>query len=51
MHKTALRRARDKLVGMSDRVAALQGRLELESPPGVGTNVVATLPISRGSAN
>jgi signal transduction histidine kinase/tRNA A-37 threonylcarbamoyl transferase component Bud32 len=36
------------LVGMSDRVAALQGRLELESPPGVGTTVVATLPISTG---
>jgi signal transduction histidine kinase len=30
---------------MSDRVAALRGRLELESPPGVGTTVVATLPI------
>jgi signal transduction histidine kinase len=37
------------LVGMSDRVAALRGRLELESPPGAGTTVVATLPISRGS--
>ena len=36
------------LVGMSDRVAALRGRLELESPPGAGTTVVATLPISRG---
>ena len=39
------------LVGMSDRVAALRGRLELESPPGVGTTVVATLPISRGFTN
>jgi signal transduction histidine kinase len=39
------------LVGMSDRVAALGGRLELESPPGAGTTVVATLPISRGSAD
>ena len=37
------------LVGISDRVAALRGRLELESPPGAGTTVVATLPISRGS--
>ena len=37
------------LVGMSDRAAALRGRLELESPPGVGTTVVATLPIARGS--
>jgi signal transduction histidine kinase len=33
------------LVGMSDRAAALRGRLELESPPGAGTTVVATLPI------
>jgi signal transduction histidine kinase len=33
---------------MSDRAAALRGRLELESPPGAGTIVVATLPISRG---
>jgi signal transduction histidine kinase len=39
------------LVGMSDRVAALRGRLELESPPGVGTTVVATLPISDASAS
>ena len=36
------------LVGMGDRVAALRGRLELESPPGAGTTVVATLPIPRG---
>jgi signal transduction histidine kinase len=36
------------LVGMSDRAAALRGRLELESPPGAGTTVVATLPISPG---
>jgi signal transduction histidine kinase len=34
------------LVGMSDRVAALRGRLELESPRGAGTIVAATLPIS-----
>ena len=39
------------LVGMSDRVAALRGRFEVESPPDVGTTVVATLPISRGSAS
>ena len=39
------------LLGMSDRVAALRGRLELESPPGVGTTVVATLPIARGRTN
>jgi signal transduction histidine kinase len=36
------------LMAMSDRVAALRGRLELDSPPGAGTTVVATLPISRG---
>jgi signal transduction histidine kinase len=35
---------------MSDRAAALLGRLEIESPPGAGTTVIATLPISRGSA-
>jgi signal transduction histidine kinase len=39
---------RNGLVGMSDRVAALRGRLELESQPGAGTTVVATLPIPRG---
>ena len=33
-------------IGMSDRVAALRGRFELESPPGGGTTVVATLPIA-----
>jgi signal transduction histidine kinase len=36
------------LAGMSDRVAALRGRLELESSPGAGTIVVATLPLSPG---
>jgi signal transduction histidine kinase len=39
------------LVGMSDRVAALGGRLELESQPGTGTTVVVTLPITRGAGN
>jgi signal transduction histidine kinase len=34
------------LVGMSDRVAAFRGRLEVESPPGAGTAIVATLPIA-----
>lgn len=33
------------LVGMSDRVTALGGRLKLESPVGGGTHVVATLPV------
>ncbi len=33
------------LVGMDDRLAALRGRLEVESPPGAGTAVIATLPL------
>jgi signal transduction histidine kinase len=33
------------LVGMSDRVTALGGRLEIESPPGGGTLLIATLPL------
>jgi len=35
------------LVGMADRVTALGGRLEIDSPPGGGTRVTATfrLPI------
>jgi PAS domain S-box-containing protein len=36
------------LVGISDRVTALGGRLEIESPPGAGTLVAATLPLSAG---
>jgi signal transduction histidine kinase len=34
------------LVGMADRVTALGGRLELESPSGGGTLLAATLPLS-----
>jgi signal transduction histidine kinase len=34
------------LVGLHDRVAALEGHLEIESPPGRGTRIVATLPLS-----
>jgi signal transduction histidine kinase/HAMP domain-containing protein len=34
------------LVGMSDRAAALGGRLEIDSPVGRGTQVAATLPVS-----
>jgi signal transduction histidine kinase len=30
---------------MADRVTALGGRLDIVSPPGVGTRVRATLPI------
>jgi signal transduction histidine kinase len=33
------------LVGMNDRVMALGGRLEIETPPGGGTRLVATLPL------
>ena len=32
------------LVGLADRVAALGGRLFVESPPGGGTRIVAELP-------
>lgn len=34
------------LRGLADRVAALDGRLEVESPPGEGTTVRATLPLA-----
>lgn len=33
------------LRGLADRVAALDGRLDIESPPGAGTTVRATLPL------
>ncbi|HEY6379262.1 MAG TPA: hypothetical protein VI316_08785 [Candidatus Dormibacteraeota bacterium] len=32
------------LRGLADRVAALDGQLEVISPPGGGTRVVATIP-------
>jgi PAS domain S-box-containing protein len=34
------------LSGLADRVAALEGRLVVESPAGAGTRVVATIPIA-----
>jgi signal transduction histidine kinase len=34
------------LVGMSDRVAALGGRLHIDSPPGSGTRITASLPLA-----
>jgi signal transduction histidine kinase len=34
------------LGGLKDRVAALSGTLEIDSPPGAGTRIVMTLPIS-----
>jgi PAS domain S-box-containing protein len=33
------------LVGITDRVTALGGRLDIDSPPGGGTHVAATLPL------
>ena len=33
------------LVGISDRVTALGGRLDIDSPPGGGTRLAATLPL------
>ena len=35
------------LLGLQDRVAALGGRLHVESEPGNGTRVTATLPVRR----
>jgi signal transduction histidine kinase len=34
------------LMGLSDRVTALGGRLDVESPAGGGTLLVATLPLA-----
>jgi PAS domain S-box-containing protein len=36
------------LIGLRDRATALGGQLNIESPPGGGTLVVATLPLSEG---
>jgi signal transduction histidine kinase len=33
------------LVGLSDRVEAAGGRLEINSPPGGGTSLMATIPL------
>jgi signal transduction histidine kinase len=38
------------LRGLADRLAALDGRLSLDSPPGEGTRLLAELPISGQSA-
>ena len=35
------------LVGLDDRIAALGGQLQIESPPGGGTRIAATLPLQR----
>jgi signal transduction histidine kinase/uncharacterized protein YhfF len=34
------------LLGLADRVAALGGRLRVDSPPGAGTTLVATIPLA-----
>jgi signal transduction histidine kinase len=33
------------LRGLRDRVEALDGRLEVDSPPGLGTTVIAEIPL------
>jgi signal transduction histidine kinase len=38
------------LVGLTDRLAVLNGRLRLESPAGGGTRVVAIIPVREGDA-
>jgi signal transduction histidine kinase len=35
------------LIGLRDRVAALGGRLRIDSPPGGGTRITASLPLDR----
>ncbi|CAM3569224.1 histidine kinase [Smaragdicoccus niigatensis] len=37
------------LAGLADRVAALEGRLTVDSPPGAGTRVRAEIPVRRDS--
>jgi PAS domain S-box-containing protein len=36
------------LVGLADRLAVLDGRLEVDSPPSGGTRLAATIPLSSG---
>ena len=37
------------LVGLADRLAVLDGRLEVDSPPGAGTRLTAAIPLWRGA--
>ena len=37
------------LYGLSDRIDALEGRFEVDSPPGAGTRVSARLPLATRS--
>jgi signal transduction histidine kinase len=39
------RRIGSGLVGLGDRVAALDGRLRVDSPPGEGTLLAADIPL------
>ncbi|HEX5618955.1 MAG TPA: GAF domain-containing sensor histidine kinase [Solirubrobacteraceae bacterium] len=38
------------LVGLADRLAVFDGRLEVDSPPGAGTRLTATIPLPRSGA-
>ena len=38
------------LRGLSDRIAALDGQLEIESSPGAGTRISATIPVRQTTA-
>jgi signal transduction histidine kinase len=38
------------LLGLADRLSARGGRLQVDSTPGAGTAVIASLPVSRPSA-
>jgi signal transduction histidine kinase len=35
-------------VGLADRLAVLDGRLEVDSPPGGGTRLTAAIPLQGG---
>jgi nitrate/nitrite-specific signal transduction histidine kinase len=39
------------LSGLADRIGALDGRVEIESPPGAGTRVHVAIPLSRPAAS
>jgi signal transduction histidine kinase len=36
------------LIGLSDRVEAAGGRIEITSPPGAGTSLLVTIPVELG---
>ena len=37
------------LVGLADRLAVLEGRLEVDSPPGGGTRLTAEIPLTQSA--